>query len=298
MKQEQRKGIIYGSLAADSLSLGSHWVYNAKAIEKRLGRPSELTDPIVPTFHPKKKKGEFTHYGDQVLWLLEHLAETGGYEGDAFLERWKEKMGDYDGYMDHASKDTLEAGKASEMDDLAGAGRTAPLAYYFHDKPELLAEAAVDQALRTHNHPLVADTARFFSLLLFEAGSPEEKVDMVKALRSVLARKGWESDALKEGVEAGIASAGKDTTAAIGEFGQMCAAERALPAVVHLLASYPDDYREAMIANTAAGGDSAARGLLAGMILGSRLGFSAIPEKWVEPLVYRKRIEAALEKLF
>jgi ADP-ribosylglycohydrolase len=297
MKQEQRNGIIYGSLAADSLSLGSHWVYNVRAIEKRLGRPAELTDPIVATFHPNRKRGEFTHYGDQALWLLEHLAETGGYDGDAFLERWKEKMGAYDGYMDHASKDTLETGKASEMDDLAGAGRTAPLAYFFHDKPELLAEAALNQALLTHNHPLVADSARFFSLLLFEAGSPEEKTDMVKALRSVIAENSWKSSTLKEGVEAGIASAGKDTTAAIGEFGQMCAAERALPAVIHLLVSYPDDYREAMIANTAAGGDSAARGLLAGMILGARLGFPAIPEEWVKPLVYRTRIEAALGKL-
>jgi ADP-ribosylglycohydrolase len=291
MKKEKRKAIIFGALAADSLSLGSHWVYNIRAIEKRLGRPAELTDPIVSTFHPNRKKGEFTHYGDQVLWLLEHLADKGGYDSAAFFEQWKENMKSYDGYMDHASKDTLESGRASEMDDLAGAGRTSALASLYLDDPEALADAAEDQAMLTHNNPLVADVSRFFSYLLFEEEGMEH------ALETVLKKESWKSKALAKGVEAGIASAGKDTSEVIEAFGQMCSAEKALPATVHLLVSYPDDYPEAMIANTAAGGDSAARGLLAGMVLGSHLGFSAIPDKWVAPLVHRERIEAALGKL-
>lgn len=283
---------MYGAFAADSLSLGSHWVYNAEAIRKRLGRPEELTDPIVKTFHPEKKRGEFTHYGDQTLWLLEFIAERGGYEAGAFFAIWKEKMSAYGGYMDHASKETLERGSASAMDDLAGAARTAPLAYLYHDSPETLAEAAAGQALLTHNHPLVEDTARFFSLLLFST-----EISMEEALRETLATGGWKSEALEKAVEAGIASAGRDTVEAIGEFGQMCAAERALPGVVHLLVTYRDDYREAMIANTAAGGDSAARGLVAGMVLGARLGEDAVPAEWKEPLVHRERIEAALKRI-
>ncbi len=52
-----------------------------------------------------------------------------------------------------------------------------------------------------------------------------------------------------------------------------------------------------MIANTAAGGDSAARGLLTGMILGARGGFDVIPKEWIEPLVYRERIAAAVGRI-
>ncbi|MDA3835093.1 MAG: ADP-ribosylglycohydrolase family protein [Spirochaetales bacterium] len=292
MKKEQRQGLIFGSLAADSLSLGSHWVYNTTAIEKRLGRPSELADPIVKTFHPKRKRGEFTHYGDQAFWLLEFLAETDGYDNQLFFELWKLKMSEYDGYLDHASKETMKNGKASGSDDLGGAGRTAPLACLYHDDPEALVNAAVRQAQLTHGSPLVQDVARFFSLLLFKADKP-----MDQAITSVFSAGKWNSDMLKEGVEKGITSTDRETTKTIKEFGQMCGSEKALPSVIHLLVTYPDNYREAMIANTAAGGDSAARGLLAGMILGSRLGFPAIPEEWVEPLVQKKRIETALERI-
>ena len=52
-----------------------------------------------------------------------------------------------------------------------------------------------------------------------------------------------------------------------------------------------------MIANTAAGGDSAARGLLAGMILGSRLGIDAVESDWIDEMVYTDRIEKALKAL-
>jgi ADP-ribosylglycohydrolase len=291
-KREQLEGRIYGALAADALSLGSHWVYNSRAIEKRLGRPDRLTDPIVNTFHPKRKAGEFTHYGDQLLWLLNYVADKGGYEGSEFFKLWIEKMGDYDGYMDHASEETLKAGKASEMDDLAGAGRTAVLSLLFPDDSDGLATAAADHASLTHNHPIVRDTARFFSLLLFEDDKP-----MKEALEAVLTRGSWESDAFEEAVRRGVDTADEETTPIIEKFGQMCSAERALPSTMHLLVKYPEDYREAMVANCAAGGDSAARGLLAGMVLGSRLGFSAIPKEWISGLAYLNQIEGALKNL-
>lgn len=292
MEQKQRKGLVYGAFAADSLSLGSHWVYNVQAIEKRLGTPDELTDPIVKSFHPARKRGEFTHYGDQAFWLLEHIAGQGGYDSGSFFKLWKQKMADYDGYLDKASKATLETGKASSSDDLGGAGRTAPLAYLYHQEPDKLARAAQQQALLTHQEPLVADTARFFSLLLFE-----DELPMGEAIDQVLSHGEWNSENFGELVQAGVHSQEEETTPAIQRFGQMCSAQRALPATVHLLVRYSQNYREAMIANTAAGGDSAARGLLAGMVLGARGGYGAIPSEWIEPLVYRDRIEKALKSI-
>jgi ADP-ribosylglycohydrolase len=285
-------GMLFGSLAADALSLGSHWVYNTKAIEKRLGRPENLVDPIVKSFHPNRKKGEFTHYGDQALFLLEWVAEHQGYDSTRYFEDWKQFMSSYDGYLDHATKDTLSSGKASGMDDIAGASRTAVLALLYPDDPQKLAATAEEHALLTHNDPLVADTARFFSLLLFEGDVP-----MDQAMEHLLSLGGWKSDVLHEQVEKGLETAGADTTRTIEDLGQMCTAKRALSAVVHLLVSYEDDYREAMIANTAAGGDSAARGLLAGMVLGSRLGLDAVDSDWIEQMAYSERIEKALKAL-
>lgn len=295
-QKEKLKGTIFGAFAADALALGSHWVYNTRAIGKRLGRPDRLTDPIVNTFHPKRKAGEFTHYGDQLLWLLEDIAEAGNYDKGRFSRLWMEKMAAYDGYMDHASKDTLTGGKASTMDDLSGAGRTAALALLFAEDAAELSACAAQHASLTHNHPIVRDTARYFSLLLFERDKPMQAA-LESVLEIMLKSGSLESENFAEAVRKGIDSAGEETIPIIEELGQMCSAERALPSTVHILVKYPEDYREAMVANCAAGGDSAARGLLAGMVLGSRLGFSAIPEEWISPLAYRKRIGEAVNRL-
>jgi ADP-ribosylglycohydrolase len=292
MNTTQLNGMIYGALAADSLSLGSHWVYNTNAISKRLGVPDTLTDPIVKSFHPTRKRGEFSHYGDQLFWLLEFIAAEGGYDHQRFFTFWKDRMSSYDGYFDHATKETLETGRASSMDDLGGAARTSALALLYHDTKEQLARTAAEHARLTHDHPLVADTARFFSYLLFEGAAPIDT-----AIQSVVASHSWESELFQPAVALGLESAHRDTTEAITELGQMCTASRALPSAVHLLVRYGDDYRASMIANTAAGGDSAARGLLTGMILGARGGFDAIPKEWIGPLVYRERIAAAAGRI-
>jgi ADP-ribosylglycohydrolase len=294
MEREQKlKGMLFGSLAADSLSLGSHWVYNVKAIEKRLGRPDRLTDPIVKSFHPNRKKGEFTHYGDQALFLLEWIAKRGDYDDREYFKAWKDFIASYDGYLDHATKDTMEHGTASNMDDIAGASRTAVLALVYPDDREKLVTRAVSHALLTHNDPLVADTARFFSLLLFE-----EEGTMKESVEKVLSFGGWNSDLLEKQVRTGLDSAGEDTTETIEKFGQMCTAKRALSSTIHLLVTYENDVKEALVANTAAGGDSAARGMLVGMILGSRLGFDAVDPEWITDLVYKERIEHAFERIY
>lgn len=307
MKQSQKRGMVFGSFAADSLALGSHWVYNAKAIAKRLGSPDRLTDPIVKKFHPTKRKGDFTHYGDQAFRLLRFIADTGGYDGAAFFRDWTTMMADYDGYFDHATKETLAHGGASDSDDLAGAGRSAPILYLFSEDPERAVEEAVAHAALTHGNPIVFDTVRFFSGLVFELTSGEigdgsnaagdKSGVMERAISTVLGTYRWESEEFPEKVEKGVKSKDRDTTEVIGEFGQMCEAPRAFPSTVHLLAKYPDNYRKAMVANTAAGGDSAARGLLAGMVLGALLGEEAIPEEWRNGLTVRREINEALRKV-
>jgi len=314
--------MIFGSFAADSLALGSHWVYNAEAIVKRLGSPDRLTDPIVKKFHPTKKRGNFTHYGDQAFRLLRYIAAHGAYDGPGFFEDWKAMMEGYDGYFDHATKDTLARGGASESNDLAGAGRSAPILYLFSEDPERAVEEAVAHAGLTHGNSIVFDTVRFFAGLVFEltagdaaevseAGGDRGAVDggdgsyaagdkslvMERAISSVLGAYRWESEHFPEKVEKGIRSAERDTTEVIGEFGQMCEAPRALPSTVHLLGKYPNSYRKAMVANTAAGGDSAARGLLAGMVLGAWLGEEAIPEEWRTGLTVQREINEALGKI-
>ena len=50
--------------------------------------------------------------------------------------------------------------------------------------------------------------------------------------------------------------------------------------MVHLIAKYQDELKEALIENVMAGGDSAARGMVVGMILGAFHGYDGIPDEW------------------
>lgn len=77
----------------------------------------------------------------------------------------------------------------------------------------------------------------------------------------------------------------------------MCAASRALPATVHLVLKYSGNYREALIQNVLAGGDSSARGMLAGMLLGAESGLQALPPSWIEGMEASKRIQDAAQTI-
>jgi ADP-ribosylglycohydrolase len=52
-----------------------------------------------------------------------------------------------------------------------------------------------------------------------------------------------------------------------------------------------------MIANVMAGGDSASRGMLAGMVLGAYHGTAAIPEQWIADLNSIDTINACLSRM-
>ncbi len=92
-------------------------------------------------------------------------------------------------------------------------------------------------------------------------------------------------------------SKGENSREAIEHLGQMCGAANALPAAVHLITTYEDDLETALTENTMAGGDSAARGLTVGMILGAHLGMDAIPEQWLKDLQQYEHIVELLQQI-
>lgn len=70
-----------------------------------------------------------------------------------------------------------------------------------------------------------------------------------------------------------------DPTAALGQLGRDCSMESALPSLLCLL-SRQRSYREAVIENVMAGGDSAAWGLLLGALLAAQQGDQTVPPEW------------------
>jgi ADP-ribosylglycohydrolase len=140
----------------------------------------------------------------------------------------------------------------------------------------------------THRPSQISEAAAYFAKVtanVLDGTSP------VEALKNALQEIDFD-ESLEGWVEAGFNSQDQETRAAIKDFGQMCEIDAAFPATIHLIVKYEQDFKLALVENSMAGGDSAARGMLVGMVLGAYLGFGAIPKDWLNELkAYQHLIE-------
>lgn len=299
---ENRYAAVWAAFAADALSLGVHWIYDPDQIQSGRGRVEAFSDPGPDSFHKNRKAGEFTHYGDQMRILLASLAERGEFDAKDFGERWRKEMSEYDGYMDKATKTTLEnlsAGKtgpeaASGSTDFGGAARLAPLILRYPEDAEALAHAAREQTALTHGSEEAVGAAGFLARTVRQV---LQGTDPVAALRATAEHEAFQPTRFPDWVEAGIAAANQDSVSAIGHFGRACDTVMVFPGAVQLIAKYPEDLKEALIQSVMVGGESASRGMMVGMVLGAHLGVQGIPPAWIDGLAHRKEIEGYIGKL-
>jgi ADP-ribosylglycohydrolase len=299
--KEKARAMVLASFVADSLSLGAHWIYDTGEIERRFGRVQNLLKPEKASYHPTKACGEFTHYGDQALVLLESIASSSGFDLGHFASTWRALFDNYSGYFDKATKGTLkgfsegkpptESGSAST--DLAGAARVAPLVYRYRDNPEELVIHARAQTVMTHNNPMVVASADFFARVTYRVLQGSNPTAAITETTT----QSFAGAPLADWVTNGLQSIGAGSLQTIAAFGQSCDTRHAFPAVVHLLGKYEGDLKEALIQNVMAGGDSAARGMVVGMVLGAHLGLDAIPGEWLSALKRYRHILQLLEKI-
>lgn len=295
------QAMVMAAFLADSQSLGVHWIYNTGAIAKRFGRVDRLLPPLPNSYHAGKSTGDLTHYGDQLLVLLESVAAAGSFLLDDFAARWRNLFADYHGYIDGATSGTLANFAAgltpdragSRSNDLAGATRLAPVVLVDLKKRERLADDARAQTALTHSDPLTLDAAEFYALVLTAV---LDGMEPVAAMEQAAAGR-FAASPLAEWTRRGLDSAPEESVPAISRFGQSCHTPEAFPCVAHLVARYQDDFKEALVQNAMAGGDSAARGMIVGSILAAFHGPEALPQEWLDGLNQRSRIEDLLSRI-
>lgn len=298
--RERAEAMVLASFAADSHALGAHWIYDTNEIASRYGRVERLLPPPPDSLHAGRPAGAFTHYGDQTLLLLRHLASRKSLDITALSAQWRAFMQRYDGYLDHATNGTLSnlaAGKpaaeaGSTSNDLGGAARIAPLAYRYRDELEALEQAARAQTAMTHASPLVVDTAGALARVLWIVLNGKTPSAAIRAV--IETRPDAEVSAL---LRRGLESTAERTVDAAQRLGQDGSVEAALPLAIHLVATYEGSLANALVENVAAGGDSAARGMVVGMVLGAFHGRDAIPDDWIEGMRAYREISTLLEDL-
>ncbi len=292
------RDLLLPSFTADSLALETHWIYSQRQIQEL--HPEGLPTIGAPrtNYHAGKVAGDFTHYGDQTLVLLRSLVKRGGFAPETWAQDWTAFWESQPiSYLDRATAATLANDKQgtpgpSTSDDLAASARLAPLLVAMSSAPieEAIAAARAQNGL-THGDPAVIDSAEFFTRLTRRLAMGEEITDAV-----ALTADECHCPALQPNVHlARLPSLiNRETRKAAKELGLTCHISAAFPLTLYLLQKHGNTPVEALRENVMAGGDSAARGMILGYLLGAAHGSDWLPADWIRPIRQSAEIETLI----
>ena len=257
-----KRTLLEAALVADSLALAPHWIYDPTEIFAKFGVLEGPLKPLPGSYHEAQPLGGQTHYGHQVVLLAETVAA--GWSIETFRERQRAFWQTSNSYKDRATKAFLE-GDEGVSDDLAGASRAVAV-FDLSDENEAV-RIASEQAALTHSSQ-VTEVAASLTRLAFALKRGE-------VLRTSIESEFSDSQWLTKAREVEHL----EPTEALGKLGRDCSIGSALPSLLYLLLR-GRSYKETLLENVMAGGDSAARGLLLGGLLAAEQGEGAVPEEW------------------
>lgn len=283
------RGMVLGSFVGDALALGPHWVYNIEDISNQLGQIEGLTAPVTQ-YHKNKEKGDFTHYGDKSLMLFQFLKMNPQLEKEAFYKNYKAFYQTYTGYFDQATKETMEQLNrgvllGSHSSELAGMVGFAPIIFVHHKDIEKGVHEVLQATMWTHDDKKLLERTNFLVRLTYEVLKGKKPSLAIEHLRENAP--GW----IESEVDTVYSKLQLEPEKAIKLFGQGCDSGYAFPAVLYFILKYEEDFKEALLKNIHCGGDSAARGMVIGGILGAYHGEHQIPIDWIASMKHFKEIE-------
>lgn len=262
------------ALIADSYSLGSHWIYDKNELENLEINWDKLNAPQA-TWHEGKSKGDFTHYGDHAKWLKDYIRTNNEFDIRTYRKIWIENMQTFKGYVDGATKETLEILKnnpnaiiGSNSHDLSLVGSIAPLLLVSNTKDEFLQNVHTYISF-THNNTTVLNVANFFASVLYKVIHSTTIEDALNSTKIDSSIEHMFSEAMK--------SEGSNTLNSIHNFGHGCPVEGGFESTLHILLNY-NNLKDALVENAKAGGDSASRAMIIGMLMGA--SNSDLPSSW------------------
>ena len=271
--------IIKAVQVADSYSLGSHWVYDEKQLATLPVDWDTLNTPQA-MWHKGKRAGDFTHIGDQLHWLVNFVQDRESFNDSLYLKLWQNKMASYDGYIDGATRDTLENIKegqfiGSDSEDFSVIGRITPLLLVSKNEDEFVQNVEKFVKL-SHNSENVIESAIFFARLIFRVGDGKNIEQEILYLKNAF------NSFIIENVEKGLKSKDANTFETIRTFGPACGIDEGFAGIIHLLVKYSNDLKELLIQNAKAGGDTSSRAMIATMIFVADSNSEQIPQEWFE----------------
>ncbi len=320
--QSRQIGAVLGMFVGDALAMPVHWYYSRNSLERDYGRVHHYLAPKNPhpdsilwrsDYTPPNRKADILHdqrrywgrrgihyhqflkAGENTLnlrlchLLISSISENGGYDADAYLDRYIAFMttpGSHrDTYVEEYHRhffNNFAQGKSPRAcgiieKHISGLIGMIPLIVYYADDSDAARRLALAHLRLTHlgDRMTAAGNLLLDILLPVLGGESLEDAIVSKIMRQDNPLLGhpllrWLDD--------------RDETVVGRRLSSACYVEDAVPATVYLALKYHDDVAQGLIANTNLGGDNAGRGAVLGALLGAANGHRAFPEPWIKGL--------------
>lgn len=344
-KQDAIKGAFYGAIVGDALCLGSHYEYDAKKIYEAYGNkaiekfmsPGEMMGGQTHgigwgerNYHPGKKAGGTTDYGDYNILVLEHLAsmsdEKKDFEISKILPHWMNRFeNSWGSWICTMTKETYAQVKQGvSIENLGGMSNAMAIrniaGFAYYDTEQEMANLA-RQTMFTHKNEEALSGGEFFSRVTYRVINGEHPRDAIEnvavgmnsfiqakvaqAIAKVSEAKDENSALSKEKFADDLAITSMARLWDVGRsepirVGKASPTEGTLPASIYIILKYidkEDSLNKAIQANAMVGGDNASRSIAIGMVLGAYNGVQSIRKDWLESLEQYSYCEELLSTL-
>ena len=203
------KGAFFGAIVADALCLGSHYEYDAKKIYKAYGEkpierfmsPGEMMGGETHgigwgqrNYHPGKKAGGSTDYGDYNILVLEHLASIANpprsFEVSAIIPHWMNRLeNNWGSWVCTMTKETYSQVKNNvSSENLGGYSNATAIrhvaAHGYYETEDELVDAA-RKAMFTHREAHALGGGEFFARVthrVINGSEPRKAIEEVGKL--------------------------------------------------------------------------------------------------------------------
>ena len=344
-KQEKIKGLFYSAIVGDALCLGSHYEYDAKKIFKAYGdknierfmSPGEMMGGQThgigwgeQNYHPGKKAGGTTDYGDYNILILEHLASLAKknevFTLESLIPHWMHRLeNSWGSWICTMTKDTYSQIKQGIPLDKVGGYSNAMAIRHLAGYACFADEEAIahfsKEAMFTYTNDEALSGGEFFARVAFRVLEGVEIIDAIKSVSKqsnmfirdkvniAFAKVAEEADPNsslhKEQFSDDLALTSMARLWDVGRsepirVGKASPTEGTLPGALYIILKYgdaEDGLNKALVANAMIGGDNASRAIAIGMVLGAKYGVDALNQEWLKSLEQYEYCEALLNEL-
>jgi poly(ADP-ribose) glycohydrolase ARH3 len=287
--RDKFRGAILGSFLGDAFGAGFE------------GMSSEMARSHFHVLSDKCLR-RYTDDTDMTLCLAESIAERGKVDLEDIANRFTLHCDLTRGYAIGTIKAVLALRSGAAWHQVSrivfengsfgngGAMRVSPVGLFYHQSPEDLRKAAMDQASITHGHRLgqwgaVMQAAAVGWAILQDPRKPLNKGEMVIHLREMLWPGPLEYQKALNEIEKMFDLAEKlKAEEVVRNLGHGVEAHRSVPTASYISLGYSPDFEDSIRAAISLGGDTDTIAAMVGAIAGAHVGEKGLPVEWIDQL--------------